>query len=201
MKHLPRAALLAAFTLLSAFGCSRVSNSAALTSVETRQTLSTDLSTRVFAALDRNTADFYLTDLSTQDLEKQDLTTLSGSLIHVHVFVKPKPGETPIADEACSFTVRQFVFTNGQVGIYSGGGFLTLSSDLAERTSGGRFRGATLRLTHHTSAFTDRLGPSEMSGSFAARRDDHTASKLAKLVASGLEACAKTASNSSAAPK
>lgn len=136
----------------------------------------------VYAARDRNTADFYLTDLPPGSWNKPS-TELAGTLVHVHVFLTPKPGHTPIADEACSFTVRQVVFAGGGVGVYSGGGFLSLSGDIGERECDGEFKGATLRLTSATADFVDRLGPAEMNGRLDSTRDDATSGAWATLLA------------------
>lgn len=134
-----------------------------------------------YAARDRNTADFYMTDLPAGAWNKPS-RELSGTLVHVHVFLLPKPGSTPIADDACSFTVRQIVFTGGSHGVYSGGGFLTLSGDVGDRECGGEFRGATLRLTSCTDGFEDRLGPGEMRGRIEAPRDESSSNGWASLV-------------------
>jgi hypothetical protein len=185
VNHL-RLVLAASFaaSLAILVGCSRVSNSLDTVSMRSGSVLRTEAGTRVFSATDRNTADFYLTDLPASAAEPgADLSKLSGTLVHVHLFLSPRPGETPIADEACSFTVRQAVFANGQFGVYSGGGFFTPARDLGDKTNGGRFRGATLRLTHSTPGFEDKLGPSEMAGSFRAGRDDVSSAAWASLLA------------------
>ena len=195
---------------LALAGCSTLRRSGLdLNSTRSQDRLSTDPTVRVYSASDRNTADFYLTDLPPTALpqtgKEADLTPLAGSLVHLHLFLQPRAGQTPIADEACSFTIRQVVFAHGQIGVYSGGGFLTLSRDLGAKSSGGTFRGATLRLTQSTPGFTDRLGPSEMNGTFSADRDDRAAATWAALLARAMEACAKPAdgpaANTPTAPK
>ncbi len=190
VNHL-RLSLAASFATSLALlaGCSRVSNTLETVSIRSGSVLRTDAATRAFSAQDRNTADFYLTDLPLAAADaKADLASLTGTLVHVHLFVRPQPGETPIADEACSFTVRQAVFANGQFGVYSGGGFFTPAKDLGESTNGGTFRGATLRLTHSTPGFDDRLGPSEMNGSFRAGRDDVSSAAWASLLSRAIAA-------------
>jgi len=141
--------------------------------------------TTSYSARDRNTADFYMTDLASGSWTKPT-HELSGTLVHVHVFLMPKPGSTPIADDACSFTVRQIVFTGGSHGVYSGGGFLTLSGDVGDLECGGEFRGATLRLTASTNGFEDRLGPAEMHGRLDAPRNENAANGWASLVSRAL---------------
>lgn len=188
MRTLPY--LLLALAL--AAGCTGPRQGLELNSTQTADRLATDPTARTYTASDRNTADFYLSDLPPAAAAKDaDLAGLTGSLVHVHLFLQPRAGHTPIADEACSFTIRQVVFAKGQIGVYSGGGFLTLAGDLGGKAIAGSFRGATLRLTQSTTAFSDRLGPSEMNGAFRADRDDRASAAWAALLARALDACAK----------
>ena len=145
MRTLPYLAL----TLALAAGCAGRRQGLELNSTQTADRLATDPTSRSYTASDRNTADFFLSDLPPA-AKDADLAGLTGSLVHLHLFLQPRAGHTPIADEACSFTIRQVVFAKGQIGVYSGGGFLSLSGDLGGKAIAGSFRGATLRLTQAT---------------------------------------------------
>jgi hypothetical protein len=179
-----------AFVGALGLGCTGVRNSFEVMSIQTGDVLETSAGTRVYGAQDRNTADFYLTDLP-ESAAGADPSTLTGTLVHVHMFLRPMAGETPIAVEACSFTVRQAIFTGREIGIYGGGGFLTPGGDLGSARLKARFRGATLRLIHATAAFEDRLGPSEMKGEFEAVRDDARSAAWAGLLARAMAASEK----------
>lgn len=168
------AALLCTAASLLSGGCSWArSDGLTLKSTASSSELHLTPAIQVYAASDRNTADFYLTDLPPQASAPQaDLRAFTGSLVHVHLFLQPKAGSTPIDPGACSVTVRQLIVAGGQAGLYSGGGFLETSSDVGSPECGGTFRGATLRLTAATPGFLDRLGPSEMRAKFNATRND-----------------------------
>lgn len=144
-----------------------------LVSTSSRAELPARPSTRVYGALDRNTADFYLTDLpESASAPGADLRSYTGHLIHVHLFIAPKAGSTPIAPGASTVTVRHIVLAGGEMGMYAGGGFMTPSDTIGSAESGGRISGATLRLAGATPGFVDRLGPSEMAAAFSATRDE-----------------------------
>lgn len=155
-------------------GCSWTrSDGLTLRSTSGAQELRLDPAIQVYTASDRNTADFYLTDLPPAASAPQaDLRAFTGTIVHVHLFLRPKAGATPIDPGACSVSVRQLVVAGGQAGLYSGGGFMDPSSDVGSASCGGTFRGATLRLTASTPGFLDKLGPSEMRAKFDARRND-----------------------------
>lgn len=128
---------------------------------------------------DSNTADFFLTDLAeelwTPDADFRDV---SASIVHVHTFIEPRPGRTPIADGASNVTVRYLVISHGRLGMYGGGGFLWRSGEPGDTHAGGELRGASMKLVRATRGFQDLLGPSELSGTFTARNDAERAAKL-----------------------
>lgn len=172
-----RGLTLGAFTLLVGLSgaCSfrHEPDGLAMTSTAQPIALPTTPNTQVYAAFDRNTADIYLSDLPESVLEgPDDLLAQQGSIIHVHMFLEPKAGETPIDVTACSFTVRQLILGGGQAGLYGGGGFLFMKNRAGDQVFVGSFERATLRLSAATPAFVDRLGPSEMTGKFTANRSD-----------------------------
>jgi hypothetical protein len=83
-------------------------------------------------------------------------------------------------------TVRHFVLAGPRgpegklpaVGIYGGGGFLLPDDTPGARLFSGDLFDATLKLTHATPGFVDKLGAARMSGEFEARRDDRLATGL-----------------------
>jgi hypothetical protein len=130
-------------------------------------------------ASDPNTADLYLTDLDSSQLDRgTDLSKVSGRILHIHMFIAPLAGSTPIASSACSVTVRHVVLAQGALGVYSGGGFMLPSGHPGDATFGGTISDATLRLTGKTVTFNDRLGPATLSASIATRHDESLAKRI-----------------------
>ncbi len=154
-----------------------------LASVERGTVLHTTARYQAYYSTDINTADFFLTDLPADAFaDGTDLSQFSGSLINVHMFLAPKAGSTPIAVTASSATVRQLVIADGQMGMYSGGGFLFPSGSAGDSTFGGTIRQATMRLTGRTPGFVDRLGSSEFSSGLSVPKDVARAKRMSLLI-------------------
>ncbi len=145
---------------------------------------------RAYQAQDKNTADIYLTDLTPEQLDPTaDPTTLAGSIIHIHMFIRPRPGRTPIEGTASTAAIRHVVLAKGEVGVYSGGGFLLPSGNVGDSRFGGRISRASLKLTRATDGFNDLLGAAELSGTVSAPLDGATAARIEALLE---EAAAQT---------
>jgi hypothetical protein len=133
----------------------------------------------VYSRIDDTTANIYLTDLQASALDAgTPLDGISGRIVHLHMFLLPDAGSTPIETSACSVTVRHIVIAGGEVGIYGGGGFLKPRRQIAGDSIQGQIRSATLRLTASTPNFADRLGPANMNATIAARRDEAAAKRI-----------------------
>ncbi|MCW5775929.1 MAG: hypothetical protein KIS87_05790 [Phycisphaeraceae bacterium] len=159
-------------------------------SIDEGTALRPTLRLRAYQAHDKNTADIYLTDLTPEQLEPTvDPTTLAGSIVHVHMFIRPRPGRTPIEGTASTAAIRHVVLANGEVGVYSGGGFMLPSGNAGDGRFGGRISRASLKLTRATDGFNDLLGAAEFSGSISAPLDDAMAAKIEALLE---EAAAQT---------
>ncbi len=194
MARLPRLFVLG--TLLTAVclsACSSLSfsgGSPAMVSPVTGDRFSPSLPTRVFTPSQAGVADYYLTDLPKEVLAGGgaggDLSHATGTIVHVHLFTKPRAGSTPIATDATTAIIRVYVLTGGQAGLYGGGGFFSPSGSVDGKEAGGSTRSATLHLTQATKGFEDAIGPTEFSGSFHARRDDATCERL-RLITQALE--------------
>lgn len=144
---------------------------------------STNLRTRAYTYHDDNTADIYLTDLSDEQLtaffqKNADWSQISGTLVHVHLFLDPKPGNTPIEPTAANATVRYAIISRGQIGIYDGAGFMLPGQKPGKPTISGSFTGAPLRLTRATDGFEDPLTPARLNLSFDAKLDDLASPEL-----------------------
>lgn len=157
-------------------------------------TYTPQFTTAIYRYIDASAADIYLTDLPVSRLADRDdpLSDVTGTLIHIHLFLIPQAGSTPIDPTACTAAVRQFVFAGADaapkptaerrageaepppaIGVYAGGAFVTPSDDKPGKpTLSGTVRGGTLRLVQVTPGFVDALGPSTLRGTFVARNDD-----------------------------
>lgn len=164
------------------FGSS-ITQDATLTSYDAGTVLSIEPKFQAYYAADPNTADFYLSDLPAEAFaDDADLSRFSGSLVHVHMFIAPKAGATPIAFTANSVTVRHLIIAEGQLGQYSGGGFLLPKGTAGDATFGGTLKDASMRLTARTPGFVDRLGACEFESGLKVPKDVSRAKRMALLM-------------------
>ncbi|MEM1183785.1 MAG: hypothetical protein AAGI53_02175 [Planctomycetota bacterium] len=155
-----------------------------LISAEFPVDLAPELPHRVYIPRTQSSADIYLTDLDPQALARalaDPTDPITGTIIHLHLFVRPKPGRTPIDDTALSATVRYIVLAKGQAGIYDGGGFLLPE----QRPGGDRFEAtmldASVRLSSKTEGFIDRIGRGALELEFKAERNEPSAELIARV--------------------
>lgn len=155
-------------------------------SLQNGSTYSPEFTTIIYRTLDANEADVLLTDMPVSRLISRDdnLADLSGNLVHVRMFLIPEAGMTPIDRTACNGTVRHAVFSSGAVGIYAGGGFVDPGSDPGDDIFSATIRNVSMRLSSATPGFVDRLGPTLLTGDFAATLDDKAAAALLDRLAS-----------------
>lgn len=154
---------------------------ARLESVQTTAKLEARLPTSAYFESGEYAADIYMTDLSPGDLLPQaDLKGTWGQFIHVHLFIEPSAGDTPISRDACTTIVRHLVISDGQIGLYGGGGFMQPSGKPGDSSLGGSLGDATMKPITGTAGFVDRLGSSVFSGSVGGRRDAAEAERLRK---------------------
>ncbi|MBX3409198.1 MAG: hypothetical protein KF859_04865 [Phycisphaeraceae bacterium] len=193
MMHLPRrgtwfmAAGLALALAMAGCGGSGVGGggggASTLVGVAQGDRLTAKFTTRVYMTTPESVADVYVSDLPAWVwLEGGDISDLSGSLVHIHLFVRPKAGRTPIAATACSASVRWLVVSGGEVGVYGGGGFATISGEPGKERVSLSLRGASLRLLHSTAGFRDALGPSTLETSLAAALDVQQAGAMRRAI-------------------
>lgn len=176
------------------------SSSLTVRNLSTEQFIKPDVIGVAYSTLDSNTADVFLTDLPVERLadHADDLSGLNGSLIHVHLFLVPSAGDTPIGRTACNVTVRMLVLSQDgptvtsdaagssaqlpRIGLYSGAGFVMPSGKPGSAWFGGSMFGSSIRLTAATPGFADPLTPAEMAGNFRAPlRPDLARSLMARL--------------------
>lgn len=145
--------------------------------------LSLDLPTRCFTARDGNWADFYLTDLPPEVFQQgADASAMRGTIFHVHMFLNPKAGKTPLSPSASTCIVRVLVIADGQIGVYGGGGFMSRGGGVDQSNLTARLRAGTLELTRATPGFADALGQAVISGTFSCPRDDREALLISRAM-------------------
>lgn len=151
--------------------------------------LEPNFTTAVYRFEDPNTLDVYLSDLPMARLLEAADGRLTeplppGTLARVHVFLNPRAGYTPIDYTASNATVTYVVMAGEVYGVYTGAGFFLPGTTPGEGEFSGKTSGANLKLAAATEGFSDRLGPSELSGRISAVRDDEKAQRLGALVSS-----------------
>lgn len=157
-------------------------------SLNSPATLTPALRTAIYRRIDASSADLYFSDLPEARLTDpaDDLADAAGSIIHIHYFLEPSPGNTPIDNTACNAALHHVILAPGvgaqagtQVfGVYGGGGFFYPAGSVGDATFGGTMTDGTHRLIRRTPGFEDLLGPSAINGKFAASRDDAGAAAI-----------------------
>ncbi|MCH2153628.1 MAG: hypothetical protein MK089_09845 [Phycisphaerales bacterium] len=107
----------------------------------------------------------WMTDLSNDQLESGNLP--DGQIMHVELLFTPRPGWTPIDATATNLAIRYILITNGEVGIYEGGGFGFPIGSGSSSSMTLRIEGASMQLSRSTVGFVDLLSPAELSGTFS----------------------------------
>lgn len=184
------AAGLASLALLGS-GCGRIFTGAGvrIRSIDRQAALEPQIAASGYTSEDPSTADIYLSDMTASRLVTADsLDQLSGTIIHVHMFLRPRPGKTPIATTASTVTIRCAVFSKGQIGIYGGGGFLFPSGVPGDGDFGGAIKEASVKLLASTPGFADRLGAAEFSSGMLAPQDVAVSGVMAHLMESAVRA-------------
>ncbi len=107
----------------------------------------------------------------------------------VRMFWLPRVGATPIDRTATNASVNYIVFgpslssrgpaaDRTEVGVYSGAGFLYLNSDPSARQLRAGIWEANIQLSDGSLEFIDQIGPSLLTGSVRATRDDQRVDQL-----------------------
>ena len=119
--------ILALLALPALTGCGSHA-SFTITSPLTGATLSPRLTTRAYSYADENTVDIYLSDLTPDELgvpmAPDPAKRPVGQIVHIHMFIRPSPGKTPIEPQASNCSIRHLILAPGATGLYGGGGFL-----------------------------------------------------------------------------
>ena len=185
-----RLALLVLFLLpLTACGHhARVTVTPTSPNTPTNARLAPELITRAYTYSDENTVHIYLSDLTPAELESPDAV---GQIVHIHMFIRPNPGRTPIERDALNATIRHAILApDGATGIYAGGGFLLPKTSARSGTFKGTIAKGSLRLEAATPNFTDALGPANLRATLDIPESKPLADQMAARLA---EAAKRTA--------
>lgn len=183
----------------AAAGVGQAGGTMEIRSLEGAAVLEPALRTACYKQVDDHTADLYFSDLPADRLAdpSDDLSDAAGSIVHIHYFLEPSPGDTPIDVTACNVTVRHVVIApvtaaeerQGRrrvAGEYGGGGFFYPVGVNGDDVFGGTMREGTHRLIASTPGFKDVLGPASIGGKMLAARDevlaDAIAARMGKLL-------------------
>lgn len=166
-------------------------NSITAASVDGASVFSPMFTTAVYRPVDPQTAEIFLTDLPISRLSdsKDRLGDAAGSIVHVHLFLVPSAGNTPIDITACNVTIRHVLLAGKPkgiaasdtpaMGLYAGAGFVQPSDTIGEDRIDGSLTGASHRIVRSSAGFADLIGTGTLSGTFGAVRDDALARTLA----------------------
>ncbi len=105
-----------------------------------------------------------------------DGTARDGTFLHVEVLWRPKAGATAIVPDATNLSIRYVVVSQGEVGVYGGGGFAWVTGGTDEdETIVLEITGSTIGLLDRTPGFVDLLSPAAVLGELGASRNTERA--------------------------
>ncbi|MCK4871885.1 MAG: hypothetical protein KAS72_04080 [Phycisphaerales bacterium] len=144
------------------------------------QSVSPQWKTVISRIADDNTVDVYLSDIEAWRLvdHSHSLENESGQIVHVHMFLSPHAGRTPIASTACNATIRHMIFTPTAAGEYGGGLFIMPAVSAGRSQFQGTITDGRLKLLHQSGEFIDRLGAAGVRGSLRAAHDPLTVRRI-----------------------
>jgi len=133
-----------------------------ITSPLSGASLSPKLTTRAYTFADENTVDIYLSDLTPEELglpiDPDPAKRPVGQIVHIHMFIRPSPGKTPIEPQASNCSIRS----------------------ASSGTFGGSISAGTLRLQAASPHFHDAIGPSGVRASFKVKENRELALTMAR---------------------
>ncbi|MBL9140800.1 MAG: hypothetical protein JNK53_02935 [Phycisphaerae bacterium] len=96
-------------------------------------------------------------------------TAVNGAFLHIEVLWRPKAGATAVVPSATNLSIRMVVVSNGEVGVYGGGGFGWIDDGTEDDTGIGiDITGSALSLLDRTPGFVDLLSPATVIGEVGA---------------------------------
>ncbi|MDP7071048.1 MAG: hypothetical protein QF561_06845 [Phycisphaerales bacterium] len=139
--------------------------------------LSMPIETRICTSDPYVHTSIWMSSLTLDDLVAAPMP--SGQILHVEMLFPPQPGETPIDPDATNLSIRYILISNGEVGIYEGGGFGYPIGGHESGTMSLRVEPSGLVLTESTDGFVDLLSPAELTAVFTGTCDDAAGHRFA----------------------
>lgn len=103
-------------------------------------------------------------------------TAKNGRFLHIEVLWRPKAGRTPVEPSSTNLSIRFVVVSNGEVGVYIGGGFAWIDGGKeADEFIGLEITGASVSLVDKTPGFVDLLSPATLIGELGAQKNAENA--------------------------
>lgn len=113
------------------------------------------------------------------DIPYEDLangTAKDGRFLHIEVLWRPRAGRTPIETSSTNLSIRFVVVSNGEVGVYVGGGFGWIKGGReGDGSLGLEITGSSISLIDKTPGFVDLLSPASLLGELGALRNAENA--------------------------
>lgn len=133
---------------------------------------------------------FYVSDVPLETLLKGGVR--NGQFLHVQLMWLPYPGRTPVDETATNLIIRYVVVSEGQVGVYGGGGFAWPRGEAGKEDVSLVIEGSSLALLAKSEGFTDLLTPARLTGTIYAKLDEDATRRfrrgVSQLVTDGLGA-------------
>ncbi len=123
---------------------------------------------------------FFMADRSIDELMEADPGT--AQVLRVELLWEPQPGRTPVDEYATNASLQYVIMVDGELGIYSGGGFAAIDGGRGDERIYILLRNTTLRLQDHTPGFVDQLGPTLLTGSLVAEYRPELARQLHRRI-------------------
>lgn len=133
---------------------------------------STIVCTKGFA----NEGDIWMTDIPLEQLESGEFT--NGQIIHLQVLWTPVAGKTPLVSTSTNLSIEHIIISNGQVGVYGGGGYCWMSGS-PEKGMQLHIEDATIAIQKSGDGFEDLLTPATMNGKVRSVPDKTIARQIA----------------------
>ena len=120
--------------------------------------------------VDASTSSFWFSDIALEDLPVAPGAALPDAVfLHAQLLWLPKPGRTPLSDEATNVVVRVAIVSKGEVGVYGGAAFAEVDGALGTEEVTIALRGGTLTLIESTTGFADPLSPAGLTARLTAQ--------------------------------
>jgi hypothetical protein len=144
-------------------------------------TISGRYSTAVFTDASRVETSMFLSDTPLDAIASG--AAGEAQVLHLELLWEPRAGSTPMEASATNVSIRYFIFSGGEVGVYGGAGFAMPHGSVSGDSITITLRDASLKLMESSPGFNDLLTPARLSGSFTAVRDHSSARQAQRIVA------------------